>query len=50
MPFLADNEQKLAYNIIYKEPIPADFTEFPLVGAIVKAIFIKNIKKRIDFK
>lgn len=49
MPYTADNERILAYNIIYKEPTPADFSEFPLVGTIVRAIFIKNHKKRLSF-
>ncbi|CAK78371.1 unnamed protein product (macronuclear) [Paramecium tetraurelia] len=50
LPFSGANERSIAYNIIYREPPPSDFQEFPLVSAILKVIFIKNWKRRATTK
>ncbi|KAM3136329.1 hypothetical protein pb186bvf_011628 [Paramecium bursaria] len=46
MPFSGDSDKKTAYNIIYKQPMVVDSTEYPLGHNMIKAIFTKNIKKR----
>ncbi|CAD8113756.1 unnamed protein product [Paramecium primaurelia] len=50
LPFSGVNERSIAYNIIYREPPPSDFQEFPLVSALLKVIFIKNWKRRATIK
>ncbi|CAD8212204.1 unnamed protein product [Paramecium pentaurelia] len=50
LPFSGVNERSIAYNIIYREPPPSDFQEFPLVSSLLKVIFIKNQKRRATTK